>query len=98
ANVMQQEVTVRVEDFIAQRSRNSERARSNRGACGRRGQRGNMANVAADVVEQGRASHSIRRSGQRRVARRHFGCAYESREMVYVVQAFGVRRIVVGVR
>ncbi len=57
-----------------------------------------MANVTADIVEQARARYAVRRSGKRCVARRPFCGAHETSEMIDVIKALRVGRIVIGIR
>jgi hypothetical protein len=71
-DVVEPEVAVGMNDLVAQPSRHDEGAGgdSRSGWSGRN--RGDMANVAADVVEQACAGYAVRRSGKRGVARPHF--------------------------
>ena len=51
ADVVEEEVAVRMDDLIAKRIGHDERSRGHCGARRRRGDRGNVAKVAADVME-----------------------------------------------
>src|SRR5882724_9636429 len=82
ANVMQQKVAVWMNDLVAQRIGHDESPRGYGRACRRRSDRGDVAEVAAQVVEQGCAGDAVRGSGQSGVARRDFGGAHETREMI----------------
>src|SRR6267154_1169198 len=81
ANVMQQKVAVWMNDLVAQRIGHDERPRGYGRAWRRRRDRGDVAEVAAHVVEQGCAGADVRGSGQSGVARRDFSGAHETREM-----------------
>src|SRR5216684_2466102 len=96
-DVVQQEIAVRMDDLVAQRSGYDERSRSQSRACWRGGDRRNVAEIAADAMEETGTSHTVRRSGKGGVAGWCFGGAYESRETIDVLQALGIRGVIVGI-
>src|SRR5947209_20166081 len=85
--IVQQEVAEWVNDLAAQCRRSCERSAIDH--CARRGgsNRGDMADVAADAVEQVCAGLCVSRGGQRGVLRRGLGRAHEAGETVDVIQA-----------
>src|SRR5271156_2906070 len=94
ADVVQKEVTVGIKGFAPERLGNGEFSAIDYRALGRRGHRGDMANVAADLGKQpfsclGRGGASLLN-----VARRSFGSAHEACEAIDVREAICARSIV----
>src|SRR6266850_209726 len=96
-DVVEQEIAVRMDDLVAQRTGHDERSRSHSRACWRGGDRRNVAEIAADAVEEACTSYTVRRSGKGGVAGRCFRGAHESRETIDVLQALGIRGVIVGI-
>ena len=92
-DVMQQEVTERMNDLVPQRLGHGERATVDDRARRRRRDGLDVAGVAAHPLEQGLARQAIRALRQRRVARWHLRAADKFSKVVDVGQPQGVRKI-----
>src|SRR6267154_683253 len=94
ADVVQEEVTVRMKGFAPERIGNREFPAIDYRARGRSGQRGDMADVAADLGEQRFACLGRSGAGLLSVARRSFGGAYETCEAIDVRETICASSIV----
>src|SRR5271166_569921 len=93
-DVVQQEVTVRMKGYAPERLGNREFPAIDHRARGCGGQRGDMADVAADLGEQCFACLGRRGTSLLSVARRSFGGAYKACEAIDVREAICARSIV----
>lgn len=93
ADVVEEEVAIGVDDFIAEGVGNDERAAVDDRACGRGNDGGDVASVAADLLEDRGPGQGVRCVDEIRVACGRFGGAHESGEVVDVGHAVGVRMI-----
>ena len=84
---MEQEVSVRVNDLVAQGRRNCVRSTVDHRTGGRSNDSCDMTDTAADILKQSRADLRVHCLRERRVARWNLGAANELREMIDVRQA-----------
>src|SRR5437667_12280298 len=85
ADVVQQEISERMDPLVTQRRRHRELAAVDDGPCGGRRYRSNVADVAADLIEETRALLRVEGGRELFVARRRFRRAHEARECLDVV-------------
>src|SRR5262249_14539302 len=96
--IVQEEVAVRMNDFVADRRGYGKRAAIDLGTRWRGRDGTDMANVAADRVEDLRSCLRIRCRRQSSVARRHLGGSHKRGELIDVLQSIGRIGIVFRIR
>src|SRR3974390_380273 len=87
SEIMQQVITIRMNDLVTKGLRNGEHAAVDNGTCGRSHNRRHVARSAANSPKNSLPSLHVAGCGQYRIPRRHFRAPDELREMVDVGKA-----------